>query len=61
MPQGCHISTKSNNMAMATMCAYIKSDHALPHWTFVLQCCAKFPCINLPGKGKDDQHSETIP
>ena len=48
-------------MAKATLCAYSKSDHALPHWKCVLQCCAKFPRINLPDQETDDQYLDTSP
>ena len=42
-----HIYVKAYDMAKATMCAYPQPDHMLPHWKFVLQCCAKFPSVNL--------------
>ena len=48
MPHGRHIYAKSSDMAKANMYKYPHSDHALPHCKFVLQCCANFPCINLP-------------
>ena len=48
MPHGSHIYVKSSDMANATMCTYPQSDHALPHWKYVLWRCAKFPFINLP-------------
>ena len=43
------------------MCAYPQSYHALPHWKFVLQVCADYPCINLPVQETDNQYSETTP
>ena len=43
------------------MCSYPHSDHALPHWKCVMQCCAKFPCVNLPDQETNDQYSDTIP
>ena len=48
MPHGHHIYDRASDMANATMCTYPQSDHALPHWKFVLRCCAKFTYINLP-------------
>ena len=50
MPYGIHIYAKESDMAKATMCTYPLSDHALPHWKFVLQCCSECPYINLPDK-----------
>ena len=61
MPYRGHIYAKASNMAKATMCAYPQSDHALPHWKFVLWCCAKFPCINLPDQETDKKYEETTP
>ena len=26
---------------------HLTSDHALPHWKFVLRCCADCLCINI--------------
>ena len=34
-------------MAKAKMCTYPQSDHALPHWKYVLQYCAECPYINI--------------
>ena len=61
MPHGRHIYAKEYDMAKATMCSYLQSDHALTHWKFVLRCCAKCPVINIPGKGTDDQYPNTSP
>ena len=47
MPHGCHIYAKASDMANATMCAYPQSGHELPHWKFVLRCCAECPHINI--------------
>ena len=41
------------------MCAYSQSDHALPHWKCVLQCCAKCPSNYLPNQETDDQYPKT--
>ena len=43
------------------MCAYPKSDHALPHCKCVIQCCAKCPSVNLPNQKTDDQYYDTSP
>ena len=48
-------------MAKESICAYSQSDHALPHWICVLQCCAKFPSINLPDQETDDKHPNQSP
>ena len=36
MPHGHHIYAKSYDTEKATMCEYSQSDHALPHWKYVL-------------------------
>ena len=61
MPHGRHIYSKSIDMAKSTMCAYTKSYHALPHWKFFMQCCAKCSSVNLTDQETDDQYSETGP
>ena len=61
MPHGRHIDAKDSDMAKATMFVYPQSDHALPHWKFVMQCCAKCPSINTPDQETDDQYSNTSP
>ena len=59
MPHGCHIYAKASDMVNATMCAYPHSDHALPHWKFVLRCCAECPHTNLPYQETNKKHEET--
>ena len=59
MPHGCHNYAKAYDMANATMCAYSQSDHALPHWKYVLLCCVKCPSIHLPEQETYDQYSNT--
>ena len=61
MPHGSHIYAKEYDMAKATMCACSQSDHALPHWKCVLQCCAKCTGINIPDQETDDKHTNTRP
>ena len=61
MPHECHIYSKAYNMSKATMCAYPQSDHALTHWEFGMQYCAKCQCVNLPYQEKNDQYSDTSP
>ena len=56
MPHGRHIYAKAYDMKKATMCAYSKSYHALPHWKCVLRCCAQSPGINIPDQETDDKH-----
>ena len=43
------------------MGAYPQSDHTLPHSKYVLQCCAKCSCVNLPDQETDDKYSGTSP
>ena len=61
IPHGCHIYAKAYDMEKAKICAYPRSDHALPHCKFVLQCLANCPCINLSDHETDSQYSDTIP
>ena len=53
MPNGHHIYAKASYMEKATICTYPQSHHAIPHWKCELQCCADFPCINIPNKETD--------
>ena len=48
-------------MEKATMRANSQSDYALPHWKYVLRCCAKCPIINLPDQDTDDKHPNPSP
>ena len=48
MPHGNHIYAKSSDMEKDKMFTYTQSDDTLPHWKYVLRCCADCPCINLP-------------
>ena len=48
-------------MAKATICTYPQSDHVLPYWKYVLLCCYKFTCINLPDQETYREHEETTP
>ena len=48
MSHGRHIYANTSDIAKSTMYAYPQLDHALPHCKCVLQCCSKFPCVNLP-------------
>ena len=43
-------------MENSTICANSQSDHALPHWKFVLRCCAQYPSINIPDQETYDNH-----
>ena len=61
MQHGCHIFSKSYDMAKATVCAYSQSDHALSHWKYVFRFCAKFLSINLPDQEIDYQYPNTSP
>ena len=61
MPHGGHIYASTSYMENATMCEYPQSDHALPHYKYVIRCCAKFPSVNLPGQEIDYQYTDTSP
>ena len=47
MLHGRHIYAKASDMSNATMCTYIQSDRAIPHWKCVLQCCTEYPNTTL--------------
>ena len=57
MPHGHHIYTKSYDMTKATMYSNSQSDHDLPKWKFVFQCCAQCPSINIPDQKTYDKYS----
>ena len=52
MSHGRHIYANAYDTRNTTMCTYNQSDHALPNWKCVLQCCVEFLCINLPDQEK---------
>ena len=56
-----HIYGKEFDMAKATMCTHIQSDHALSHSKCVLWCCAECPYINLPDQEIDKKYEDTTP
>ena len=60
MPHGRHIYAKGSDMVKSTMCAYTHSYHALPHWKYDMQCCAKFPSVNLPDQETDYLYTDTF-
>ena len=53
MPHGLHIYAKASDVAKTKICTYPQSVHALPHWKFVLRCCADCPYTNLPDQETD--------
>ena len=61
IPHGRHIYAKSYDMEKVRICTYPKSDHSLPQWKYVLWCCDKCPCVNLPDQEIDDQYFDTTP
>ena len=61
MRHGRHIYAKAYDVAKATMCAYPQSYHVLTHCKCVLQCCAKYPSINISEQETDDQYPDTSP
>ena len=48
-------------MVKATMCSYPQSNHSLPYFKCVFQCCSKFQSVNLPYQETYDQYSGTRP
>ena len=54
MTHGSHIYAKAYDMEKATMCAYLQSDHALPHCKCVMRCCSKCKNVNIPDQETDD-------
>ena len=61
MPHGRHIYAKEYDMAKSIFFAYSQSDHALPHWKYVLQCCAKCTSINITDQETDDNYPNPSP
>ena len=61
MPYGRNFYTKAYDMAKATMCANSQSDHVLPHWKYVLICCAQCPSINITDQETDDKYPKISP
>ena len=59
MPHGRHMYAKASDMEKVTICTYPQSDNALPHWKYVLWCCAECPYINLPDQVKNIKDKET--
>ena len=59
MPHEIHINAKASDMTKAKMWTYHQSDNALPHWKYVLRCCAYCPCINITDQEIDHQNSYT--
>ena len=61
MTHGKHVFHTASDMAMATMCEYLSSIYALPHWKCVLCYCAQCPQINIPSTESDQHNSNVIP
>ena len=61
IPHGIRIYAKSSDIANAAMCTYPQSEHALPHWKFVLRCCDDCPCINIPDQETTKKHEGKTP
>ena len=61
MPHGSDIYAKAYDMEKATMCANSQSDHALPQFKFVLQCCAQRHKINITDQETEDNHPNPSP
>ena len=61
IPHGRHIYAKAYEMVNEKICAYSQSDHTLPHWKCIFQCCAKFPRINIPDQDIDGKNPNPSP
>ena len=61
MPHGIHIYAKAYDIEKATIWEYSHSDHVLPHYKCLFQCCAKCPSINIPDQEIYDQYTNTSP
>ena len=61
MTHGKHVFHTASDMAMATMCEYLSSIYALPHWKCVLCYCAQCPQINIPSTESYQHNSNVIP
>ena len=48
-------------MEKATICGYPHSDQALSHYKCILQCCVKYPCVNIPDQETYDRYSNMTP
>ena len=59
MPHGHHSYQTAYDMAMATIFKYPQYRHELPHWKYVLRCCANYPSIYLPSQESYMHHSNT--
>ena len=61
MPHGRHIYAKASDRVDDTLCAYTQSEHAIPHWKYILRCCAGCPHINIPDQEKNEKNEEITP
>ena len=58
IPHGRYIYQTASGMSMDTMCTYPSSQHALPHWKYVLCCCSN---CDIPSQESDKNHSKIFP
>ena len=61
MPHVRYIYATAADIAMAKICTYTPSQHAFPHWNFLLRCCSNCPRIGLPDQESDRHHSNAPP
>ena len=61
MPHGSHIYAISSEMNMAAIYEYSPSQHAFPHWKFVLCCCSNSPYIDVLDQESDSHHPNSSP
>ena len=57
IPHVKHVFKTASDIAMATMCAYPSFKNSLPHWKFVMRCCAKCSCIDVTSPESDQNKS----
>ena len=61
IPHGHHIHQTASDMAMATMCTYPLTQHALQHWKYMFHCCSGYTRIAILSKESDNDHLKTCP
>ena len=61
MPHGRHIHQTEFDMAMATMCTYPLTQHALQHWKYMFHLCLRCTHIAILSKESDNDHLKTCP
>ena len=61
IPHGKYMFKTAYYMDMVKFGGYPSSNYALSHCKFLLHCCVKCPCIDLPSPESDQQNSNASP